>query len=750
MNDAVIGQSVLLKEVSYLIIKGPANITFADGEGFYLYSMISAIGRPYGKYKDCPLQFINNSNNNNTDIAVNFINRHDPIMFIYSDGLSHCNESFSKYFPDTVSKYFASPPINLCICNQSNESGTNTCLTHFPSDEVFRRYPGQNLNLRLTAGNYKNESTPSMLETNVDAYMATNRTNTRVSIRQSILFLKHQCSLIEVPLLRYTPYYSNILLIWYMIPQTTLVFRVRAELLECPSGFELSTINDGSMGHCVCHSYLIKEGITRACDIATTSIGIPKQAWFGDIIIDKARNRILPSNISSNNTVFAYGSVCPVGFCNEGATSVNVLNPDSLCRPHRTGILCGACAEGYSELFTSSDCGQCSNTAILYIGAIALLGVIIVLFLFCFRVTISENYFASYFFYAATIRSSMKQDLLQTTNPLLAVSYAVLNMELGFKHCVFNGMNNLSKMALAYMLPIYIWLMVIGLILVSKRSSKVSNLTSHSSIQVLATLCYMSFAKVLRNIVITLTYASLKTPEGDYLVWYGDGNIMYWRDPWHAILMLLASAMIIVYVMPFLLWTTFCSLALHVKCIRKRRNLVDVFHGQYHDGWGWLFGARLVVLFLSQVVYVYYRSRSTITLLSLYVVLLSPLTLVQLYFKPFRNKWVNAVESFVLVDLLLVEVITLYREMTDVNETTSLHLIMGLLYVVLVLILVSLVVKVIARIKYTKLGRKVRIHAFHIRSKMEQICCLKLKGRREEPSSIDSDNDYREPLLKFM
>ena len=120
--------------------------------------------------------------------------------------------------------------------------------------------------------------------------------------------------------------------------------------------------------------------------------------------------------------------------------------------------------------------------------------------------------------------------------------------------------------------------------------------------------------------------------------------------------------------------------------------------------------------------YVYYRSRSLITLLSLYVVSLGPLTFIQVYWKLFRNKHVNGVESFVLVNLLLVEVVTLYQEMSGKKSTI---IIAVLLYSMLIKIIIGLAIKIINRMKYTLIGRKARVFGHYAKMKMEQYKCIK-------------------------
>ena len=45
----------------------------------------------------------------------------------------------------------------------------------------------------------------------------------------------------------------------------------------------------------------------------------------------------------------------------------NSSHTDTLRRPHRRGVLCGECEEGYSVVFGSGDCMKCSNWWLLTI-----------------------------------------------------------------------------------------------------------------------------------------------------------------------------------------------------------------------------------------------------------------------------------------------------------------------------------------------------------------------------------------------
>ena len=263
-----------------------------------------------------------------------------------------------------------------------------------------------------------------------------------------------------------------------------------------------------------------------------------------------------------------------------GITEVNMTEQDSLCQHHRTGVLCGGCENGYSLVLGPDECQICnSNLWLLMVLVFAVSGIVLVIVLFCLRMTISNQLLGGIIFYVNITKVSLRTVVLHqhTYGFILNVIFSLLNLELGFSACLYNGLNALIKTALQFIFPVYLWLIVLMLVIISKRSGFFANLTVHSSIQVLATLFYLSFAKLLLTVIDIFIPVNVQTPHGEFIVWYVDGNTPYWRNSGHVALFITAIITSIFYLLPFLLWTT-CgsSLARRSRWIKKRRNLIDI------------------------------------------------------------------------------------------------------------------------------------------------------------------------------
>ena len=173
----------------------------------------------------------------------------------------------------------------------------------------------------------------------------------------------------------------------------------------------------------------------------------------------------------------------------------------------------------------------------------AMAGIVLVIVLFCLRMTISNQLLGGIIFYVNMTEVSLRTVILHqhTYGFILNIIFSLLNLELGFSVCLYNGLNALIKTALQFIFPVY-------LVIISKRSSFFANLTVHSSIQILATLFYLSFAKLLLNVINVFVPVNVQTPHGEFTVWYVDGNIPYWTvDMLHYSLLLSQHLYVIYY-----------------------------------------------------------------------------------------------------------------------------------------------------------------------------------------------------------
>ena len=160
---------------------------------------------------------------------------------------------------------------------------------------------------------------------------------------------------------------------------------VRVILLGCPLGFSLSLVTKS----CVCDPRLDNSKIE--CNITNQSFLRPANSWIGFINGPSA---------TSNKIGVMFHPHCPIGYCLPRDVSVTSNTSDSLCEPHRTGLLCGKCEDGYSLTLGNQKCRKCSNTYLLLILPFAVAGLILVAVLFALNLTVTEGSINGFIFYA--------------------------------------------------------------------------------------------------------------------------------------------------------------------------------------------------------------------------------------------------------------------------------------------------------------------------------------------------------------
>ena len=706
-NTALRGGAIFLQSHSFLIISEIASVLFYHCRAF-TYGGAIYITKDSSDDGLCPIQFERNDTSKAKQLTFIDNRARNHGSAIYSSLLSNCpklnatlNFSNSKVFDD----YFqlSSPPVKICFC-KSNSSYINKCSDH---DSTKQIYPGTRITIGVSALDYINQSVYTPIEAVImNSHFNNSISEWRLGSNEEIQnTFENQCTLLEYTILKNISEHSKAGLYFAILGEILTIF-IPLEVSNCPIGFQ----HCNRSSSCECHPFLNEKKISSDCSINTTSVTIALNTWLGKVVVDKNTSTLLPFAPNINGT-FGFAPVCPTGYCKLGITRVNMTEQDSLCLHHRTGVLCGGCEDGYSLVLGPDECQICNlNLWLLMILVFAVSGIVLVIVLFCLRMTISNQLLGGIIFYVNMTEVSLRTVILHqhTYGFILNIIFSLLNLELGFSVCLYNGLNALIKTALQFIFPVYLWLIVLILVIISKRSSFFANLTVHSSIQVMATLFYLSFAKLLLNVIDVFVPVNVQTPHGEFTVWYIDGNIPYWRNSGHVALFITAIITSIFYLLPFLLWTTCGSLLTRrLRWIKKRRNLIDAYQGQYRDGWGWWFGARLWLLVCSYISYALLRGNNPSLLLLLHFVFLAPFTFIQVYYKPYRGKWVNIFECVILIDLLLLEFITLYGQLKGDVSITEPYI--SVLMLLVLLILISLIgwhcIRYMTRYK---VGRKLR------------------------------------------
>ena len=280
---------------------------------------------------------------------------------------------------------------------------------------------------------------------------------------------------------------------------------------SCPPGLNMSEL----VRLCVCEPRLAKYAGLRQCNI-TSGLGqitrcSSRRFWVG---YDQSQGLILHP-------------FSPFDYCVSHKVVFSLNDTNIQCAYNRSSLLCGACKEGYSLVLGTSHCKQCTNSHLILLVPLAVMGVALVLLLLVCKLTVATGTLSGLMFYANIVGVSRTIFLPVESTDGFSIFIAWLNLDFGIETCFYNGLDTYSKTWLQFVFPVYIWVLVGLTILVSNFSHRFAKLLGNNPVSVLATLILLSYTKILRTLITALYITYLEYPAYNRMVWLYDANIDY-------------------------------------------------------------------------------------------------------------------------------------------------------------------------------------------------------------------------------
>ncbi|XP_064400825.1 uncharacterized protein LOC135346975 [Halichondria panicea] len=403
----------------------------------------------------------------------------------------------------------------------------------------------------------------------------------------------------------------------------------------CPPGFELAVADN--LLQCICSEYVMNV-IQTTCNVNTYTINRPGTSWMG-----------VANNNQSN---VEWVTTCPIGYCNPDILDVDLEIPDQICDPGRTGVLCGQCQEGLSVVFGISACRECTNYWLFTIVVYAIVGILLVFALFILNFTVAKGTINGLIFYVNVV-SINGGIIFESDASFVRVFVSLLNLELGFPICFYDGMTEAAKIGLQFVFPVYLLLLCLVLILLSRWSSKIQKITSCNSIAVLATLFYLSYGKLLRTVIDCFSFATLASEHGYKTIWLYDGNLQFFSGL-HILLFLVACFVTLAFLIPYTLPLVFIK-RVNAHTIRLK-PLFDAYAGPFKDNYRHWFGFRLVILAAVCITYAITGADYQLLALTIESLLIIWFAVWQAYTQPYKNHAVGLLDLFFLLNFLTMSV----------------------------------------------------------------------------------------------
>ena len=424
---------------------------------------------------------------------------------------------------------------------------------------------------------------------------------------------------------------------------------INITFLQCPTGFMLSNSTKG----CTCEKRLQK--YTNRCNITSRKIDRDSEFWVG---------------VDSGLGGTVLHPHCPFDYCKSHPVSFTLNETDLECSYDRTGLLCGGCQPGLSNVLGSSRCIKCSGAYLSLLIPFALAGIVLVAFLLLCKLTVTVGSINGLIFYANIIAVNRSVFLPSGQENVLTIFIAWLNLDLGIETCFYDGVDTYARTWLQFAFPLYVWVIVGTIVILSHYYGAVARMFGRNPIAVLATLFLLSYAKLLRTIIAVLSFTYLEYPDGaEVAVWLYDGNIRYLKGK-HIPLFLTA---LLVLLLLFLPYTLLLLLGQWIQAQSEKRifswisnyrvkPFLDAYHAPYRDEYRYWPGLLLVLRCVLFLVFAFnVLGNPSVNLLAISVcTLVIVVILTQLTGKVYVNHYINAIDVSYLLNIGVLASATLY------------------------------------------------------------------------------------------
>ena len=692
---------------------------------------------------------------------------------IYAFPIFHCqfNDSINSYTPLQAMKlynqYFYLRPENTVLSFSTKPTKLLLDKTTTSNGEIYT-YPGQMVSLNLSALDDLNRFVYSNVKVDIIPEKSDSISRLWLSYEDKVQIVQESShkNFTHINFTVHTTTVSNRsfdgILILSLSDYPEAKYLV-VHIHPCPPGFILTN------GICMCspalYTFAKANSLPMTCSIQTQTFSRSSitVSWAGIIEMEDGIN------------LFGISRSCPLGNCvakpgyfqstEEKEMFVTLQTDDEtyrtpLCINHREGTLCGKCKNGLSVVFGSQKCMRCSNkwiwTALLQVA----LGPIVIYLLYALRLTLTIGTLNGIVFYAQAANGGLtgllivhsSGDIVLTVAEKLALGFlSFLNLNLGFPLCLYDGMTELWKAGLSLVFPIYLLTIVVVLIILSRYSTWLSNRISDSSVQVLVTVVHLSFSKLLIAIIDVFTLARVYTDNGYTDVWYWDGGVRYWSSE-HCSLVIYSSLIV------FSLVVSYISILLLAKPLRHcslankyLRPVLEAIHAPYKEDKEYWFVLRLILVIILYIIYAVYRGKDELKIYVASTPIVILFVIGQAYVKPFKNGFLNIMDSWLMFIITFTYATTWYYLIThqlDVTFTISVVSVL-LVFINFLFILVCHLLWVTGLL--SKVERKI------IRARQEIVYVFHRDNSRrrslqpiiDDGSFYGSCKHYREPILSY-
>ena len=724
--------NINLIENSYVYITN----NYLGGSLFQLQSS-KAYSYPFCRFQYYKEQIKGENKPHHTKIPLIFVDSNNNISKTLNENMKNVN---CKWDPKSL--YYGANPLKiyehsvrlennemdndnefdtglLCYCHNDKQPN---CITN----TLGPLYPGQSLNFFLALNSKITNSSSVPITVKIYDKDSLHSLCIVKSVGEAEQLVYKNCTKLSYNIFSESRTQCTLILynIEYKFPTIYYV-----KVLECPAGFVL----DNKTRSCDCDQRLTPYGIADKCNINDQTILRPANSW-------------ITATTHNNSYTYHISLHCPFHYCLPHSSHLNFSTPNSQCQFNRSGLLCGHCQQGLSTVFSSDYCQHCSNSYLLLIIPIAVVGIIMVFLLFYLNLTVTDGSINGFILYANIISINTPIFFVSTSNftpTYTFISFA--NLDLGIQTCFYNGMDDYAKMWLQLAFSFYLIFIATLIIITSRYSITIQRLTARRALPVLATLFLLSYTKILRIVSSVLFSYSTITHlpnKPTTLVWSVDASIPLFGVKF-TILFAFCIALFCALI-PFNMILVFTKTLSQFNLINKFMPLIDAYRGPYDYNFYYWTGFQLIIRSAFFGISALGRNIN----LTVGIVLISVVIGIHGLTCPYKSTMQNVQELLYLFNLQTLYTVSLYGR--DTINMTAVNILIAIAAVQFFIVVMYHVIKYVNN---GKIKQKIQliVDALRrtIRSKNQQQYELGDNWRHTctIPEITYNYQEYREPLI---
>ena len=556
-------------------------------------------------------------------------------------------------------------------------------------------YPGGTFEVSVIAKGQRNGNVPAVVLTDQT------QQNFRISDFQTTQATNSTCTALHYTVFSLPQNDEQVFTLYIegQCPRKQRSLSIHFTILKCPHGLQFSKAKQS----CVCDERL--QRYTNTCNIND-----------GTILRAHGSNFWVSYDKSSEGLILHHH--CPFDYCVTHRLVFQVDESDVQCRYNRCNLICGGCHKNFSLVFGSSRCLRCTDSYLLMLIAFGFAGIALVILLFTLKLTVAIGTISGLIFYANIIQINSSIFFPPGATNILTVFIAWLNLDLGIEVCFYNGMDAYAKTWLQFVFPIYVWVLVSVIILVSHYSSgRIARMFGRNPTAVLATLFLLSYTKLLRTIIAALSVTSLEYPGGsEATVWLYDGNIRYLRGK-HIPLFTVAVVFLLFLFLPYTLLLVLGQWLQRFTIINNYRinPFLDAYHAPYTDKHRYWTGLMLLIRCFLFLIFAFNTlGDPSVNLLSISSIVAGIITALAIIRGRIYKSWyLGVVEASFLLNLVILAAATYHVKATEGNQAAAVYTSVAVAFATFIGICIY---HAFLQIKDTRMWKLFSLNNFHYRA----------------------------------